>query len=416
MLIPLGVTSNGSKPGGQHVHQLVVPCLRNPRLRARPHRLPRRSDDLHHPAGLQDCRCSACGSREVAHRGHAQRHFLALPIGTRKTSVVLPIPRVECRACGLVRQVWVPFADPRRSYTKSFERYVLELSRRMTIKDVAHHLDVGWDTVKDIQKRDLARRYAKPKLKHLRAIAIDEIAVARGHRYLTTAMDLESGAVVFVGDGKGADALKPFWKRVRPSGAKIEAVAMDMSGGYRAAVREHLPKAVIVFDHFHVVKLFNDKLSELRRQLYREATDVQHKAVLKGTRWLLLKDAENLDPEKDEKSRLKEALELNEPLATAYYLKEDLRRFWEQPGKRFATTFLDGWLRRAEASGIKVLQQMARALAAHRSGLLAYYDVRISSGPLEGTNNKIKTMKRQAYGFRDREFFKLKILAIHETK
>ena len=363
-----------------------------------------------------DCRCSACGSREVISRGHAERRFMALPIGTRKTTVVLPIPRVECRACGAVRQVEVPFAEARRSYTRSFERYVLELSRRMTIKDVARHLDVGWDMVKDIQKRDLSRRYARPKLKHLRAIAIDEIAVARGHRYLTVVMDLESGAVVFVGDGKGADALKPFWKRLRPSGARVEAVAMDMSGGYRAAVREHLSGATVVFDRFHVVKLFNDKLSDLRRALYREATDVQHKAVLKGTRWLLLKNSENLDDEKDEKGRLQEALKINAPLATAYYLKEDLRRFWEQPGKRFATTFLDGWIKRAEASGIRILQQMARTLAAHRSGLLAYYDVMISSGPMEGTNNKIKTMKRQAYGFRDREFFRLKILAIHETK
>ncbi len=363
-----------------------------------------------------DCRCSACGSREVTSRGHAERQFVSLPIGSRKTSVILPIPRVECRACGLVRQVEVPFAEPRRSYTKSFERYVLELSRSMTILDVAHHLDVGWDLVKDIQKRDLSRRYAKPKLKHLRAIAIDEIAVAKGHRYLTIVMDLESGAVVFVGDGKGAEALKPFWKRLRPSGAKIEAVAMDMSAAYRAAVTTNLPKAKIVFDHFHVVKLFNEKLSDLRRALYREATDVQHKEVLKGTRWLLLKNAENLDEEKDEKKRLKEALALNEPLAVAYYMKEDLRRFWQQPGKSFATTFLDGWIRRAEASGIKALQQMAKTLAGHRAGLLAYYDVMISSGPMEGTNNKIKTMKRQAYGFRDLEFFKLKILAIHETK
>jgi transposase len=363
-----------------------------------------------------DCRCSACGSRDVTSRGHAERQFVSLPIGSRKTSVVLPIPRVECRACGLVRQVEVPFAEPRRSYTKSFERYVLELSRSMTILDVAHHLDVGWDLVKDIQKRDLSRRYAKPKLKHLRAIAIDEIAVAKGHRYLTIVMDLESGAVVFVGDGKGADALKPFWKRLRPSGAKIEAVAMDMSAAYRRAVTTNLPKAKIVFDHFHVVKLFNEKLSDLRRALYREATDVQHKEVLKGTRWLLLKNAENLDEEKDEKKRLKEALALNEPLAVAYYMKEDLRRFWQQPGKSFATTFLDGWIRRAEASGVKALQQMAKTLAGHRAGLLAYYDVMISSGPMEGTNNKIKTMKRQAYGFRDLEFFKLKILGIHETK
>jgi transposase len=286
----------------------------------------------------------------------------------------------------------------------------------MTILDVARHLNVGWDMIKDIQKRDLSRRYAKPKLKHLRCIAIDEIAVAKGHRYVTIVMDLESGAVVFVGDGKGGDALKPFWKRLRPSGAKIEAVAMDMSVAYRAAVSANLPKAKIVFDHFHVIKLFNEKLSELRRELYREATDMMQKKVLKGTRWLLLKNPENLDEEQDEKRRLKEASKLNEPLATAYYLKDDLRRFWDQPGKRFATTFLDGWIRRAETSGIKVLQQMAKTLAAHRSGLLAYYDVMISSGPIEGTNNKIKTMKRQAYGFRDNEFFKLKILAIHESK
>ena len=233
---------------------------------------------------------------------------------------------------------------------------------------------------------------------------------------MTVVLDLESGAVVFVGNGKGADELKPSWKQLRPSRARIEAVAKGMSAAYRQAVAAELPKAVIVFDHFHVIKLFNEKLSDPRRELYREATDVQQKAVLKGVRWLLLKNPENLEVEKDEKRRLKEALKLNEPLAAAYYLKEDLRRFWEQPGRRFATTFLDGWIRRAEASGIKVVQQMARTLAAHRSGLLAYYDVMISSGPMEGTNNKIKVMKRQAYGFRDREFFKLKILAIHETK
>ena len=361
-------------------------------------------------------RCSACGSRDVLARGHVERRFRCLPVGSRSTVVVLPIPRVECRACGVVRQVAVPFAEARRSYTRAFERYALELSRRMTIRDVAKHLNVSWDVIKDIQKRDLTRRYSRPKLKHLRRIAIDEIAVAKGHRYLTVVLDLDSGAVVFVGDGKGADALKPFWKRLRPSKARVEAVAMDMSAAYRSAVSAHLPGAVIVFDRFHVMKLFNEKLSDLRRALHREATDVMQKKVLKGTRWLLLKAAENLDEGKDEKSRLEEALALNKSLASAYYLKEDLRQFWERPGKRFATVFLDGWVKRAEASGIKMLQQMARTLAAHRSGLLAYYDAMITSGPMEGTNNKIKTMKRQAYGFRDKEFFKLKILAIHESK
>src|SRR5262245_13668340 len=363
----------------------------------------------------ETCRCSACGSDDVVSRGQVGRRFRSLPIGLRPTSLVLPIPRVECRACGAVRQVDITFADPRRSYTKAFERYVPGLSRRMTIRDVAAHLNVGWDLVKEIQKRDLSRRYARPKLKHLGRIAIDEIAVAKGHRYLTLVLDLDSGAVAFVGDGKGADPLKPSWKRLRPSKAKVEAVAMGMSAAYRGAVSAHLKGAVIVFDHFHVIKLFNEKPSDLRRSLYHRA-QADQKEVLKGARWLLLKDPENLDSDKDEKRRLEEALALNKPLATAYYLKEDLRRFWEQPGKRFATAFLNDWLRRAEASGVRMPQQMAKTLAAHRSGLLAYYDAMLTSGPMEGTNNKIKTMKRMAYGFRDPEFFKLKILAIHETR
>jgi transposase len=360
-------------------------------------------------------RCGACGSRNVRLRGRAERRFQSLPIGSRRTTVVFPIPRVACQACGLVRQVEITFADPRRTYTKAFERYALELSRHMTILDVARHLNVSWDIIKDIQKRDLSRRYAKPNLKHLCQIAIDEISIAKGHRYVTVVLDLESGAVVFVGDGKGADALKPFWKRLRKCKTKIKAAAMDMSPAYHEAVSTHLPAARIVYDRFHVVKLFNDKLSNLRRWLYHRAED-QQKKVLKGVRWLLLKVAENLDTDQNEKERLKEALKLNKPLALAYYLKEDLRQFWEQPGKRFATAFLNDWLRRARASGVHMLHQMANTLDTHRAGLLAYYDYPISTGPLEGTNNKIKTMKRQAYGFRDHEFFKLKILAIHEAK
>src|SRR5262249_6834479 len=152
----------------------------------------------------------------------------------------------------------------------------------------AHHLEVGWDLIKDIQERDLSRRFAKPKLKHLQHLAIDEIAVASGHRYLTVVMDLDSGAVIFAGDGKGGDAAERFWRRLRPSGARIEAVAKDKSAASKSAVAAHLRKAKIGFDHLDVVQLYKEELSELRRALYREATEVQHKEVLKGTRWLLL--------------------------------------------------------------------------------------------------------------------------------
>jgi len=363
-----------------------------------------------------DLRCAACGSRRVVLRGSQPRHFRSLPIGSRAVQIVLEVPRVGCADCGEVRQVSIDFADERRSYTKAFERYVLELSQRMTIRDIAAHLQVGWDLVKDIQKRYLSRKFRRIKLQHLRQIAIDEIAIGRGHRYLTVVLDLESGAVVFVGDGKGADALQPFWKRWKRCRAKIEAVAMDMSPAYISAVETNLRQAVLVFDHFHVLKLFNEKLSDLRRKLYREATEQLHKEVLKGTRWLLLKNPENLDPTRDESKRLHEALTLNQPLATAYYLKEDLRRVWEQPDRLAAQQVLDDWIRRAESSGIPLLIRFAHTLAAHRSGILNYYRYRLSTGPLEGTNTKIRVLQRKAYGFRDTDFFKLKIYGLHETR
>ena len=208
----------------------------------------------------------------------------------------------------------------------------------------------------------------------------------------------------------------PFWQRLRAARAKVEAVATDMSPAYIEAVRENLGKAVHVFDHFHVVKLFNEKLSDFRRELQREAEEKMAKQVLKGTRWLLLKNPENLDPKKKERERLEEALRMNQPLATVYYMKEDLRQIWAQPDKATAMRVLEDWIGRAEASCISVLQKFAVTLAMHRTGILAYYDCPISTGPLEGTNNKIRTMQRQAYGFRDQEFFRLKILALHEAK
>jgi transposase len=130
----------------------------------------------------------------------------------------------------------------------------------------------------------------------------------------------------------------------------------------------------------------------------------------------LLKNPENLSTERNEPDRLRMALQMNEPLATAYYLKEDLRQIWNQPCKADAARFLESWIERAAGSGIAPLTRMANTLATYRSGLLAWYDHPISSGPMEGTNNKIKTMKRQAYGYRDMDFFKLRIMGIHEAK
>lgn len=162
----------------------------------------------------------------------------------------------------------------------------------------------------------------------------------------------------------------------------------------------------------------NDKLTILRRELYQEAAGPLHRQVLKGIRWLLLKNPENLNKNErvDERQRLEDALMLNKSLATAYYLKEDLSQFWNQKSIVAAERFLDDWCRRADASGIRALKSMAKTLRAHRQGLLNWYIDPISSGPLEGINNKIGALQRRAYGYRNYEHFKQRLLALHHTK
>ena len=306
--------------------------------------------------------CSRCGSTKVHGKGSRPRSFRAPSIGQKPVWIDLDVPVVLCRSCHVEAQVRVPFAQPLKRYTRQFARQVLSLVEIATTQDVAHHLGVSWRLVRSIEQDHLDKHFAKPKLRSLQTMAI------------------------------------------------------DMSKAYFWAVREHLKEAVVVFDHFHVIKLYNDKLTELRRQLYREATDLLQRNVLKGIRWLLLKNEENLDDAKRERQRLETALELNAPLATAYYLKDWLHEIWNQKCKEDAAVELEEWLQAAESAGIRMLTQFSKTLRTYRTGILNYYDYRISTGPLEGTNNKIKTLTRSAYGYRKKEYFKLKLYALHKTR
>ncbi len=362
-------------------------------------------------------RCPVCKSKNIIRHGSLPRWLRCIPIGKKATYIKTDIPRLECKECKVIRQSDIGFADPRFTYTKALGRYVLDLARYMTIADVSKHLGISWDIVKNIQKRYLQKKYARPNLNELERIAIDEIYVGK-RGYLTVVLDVLSGAVVFVGDGKGSDALEPFWKRLRRyRKVKIEAVAIDMSPAYIKAVRENLKSAVVVFDHFHVIKMFNEKLSDFRRQLFNNTNDKAHRSVIKGTRWLLLTAKEKLEKKPEKVDRLIQALEINRPLATVYYMKEDLRQVWSWSDKETAEWHLKSWIEMAQSSGITMLTKFAKTLEKHFEGILAYFDFDgLSTGPLEGTNNKIKTMQRKAYGYRDIEFFKLKIMALHETK
>ena len=361
-------------------------------------------------------RCPVCKSKAVIRKGCCIRRLRTVPIGRKPIWLHVEIPRIFCPECNCVRQINIVIAQPRKSYTRSFARFVIALSRLMTLKDIAAFLNVSWDLVKDIVKSRLARLFSNPSLRNTRYIAIDEISVKKGHKYITIVLDLEIGNVLFVGDGKGADALIPFWQRVRKNKCQIIAVSTDLGHAYISATLENLPGVPLVFDKFHVVKLMNDALTETRRGLYRELKDVMRKDVLKGSRWILLKNPANLSAEHNEEARLKEALELNAPLATAYYMKEDLRQFWEQADKKTAEEVIDDWVERARKSGIGPLMKIGNTIAAYKFGILNWYDHPVSSGRLEGTNNKIKVLKRMAYGYRDLEFFKLRIMAIHEAK
>ena len=357
--------------------------------------------------------CPRCGKKDFVNSGTVVRDFKSLPMGNRPITLRKTVQRIYCSHCGCTVQEEIPFAKGKCQYTKKLGRYIQDLCMYMTIKSVADHLGMSWNTVKEINKGRLKRKYGRPDLHGLRIIGIDEFAVRKGHVYMTTVVDLETGRVVYVGDGKGKDALDGFWKRLSRSKSRIEAVSTDLSGAFISAVREHLPNATLIFDHFHVVKLANDALDRVRIDTYKGLESKEKAGAVKGLRWILLGNGEQLRSD-NAAQRLKKAMDVNADLATSYYLKEELRSVWNQADKEAARTVLHNWIKKARESGVRHMKKLADTLGLHMEGILAYYDYRISSGKVEGLNNKIKTIKRQAYGFRDDEYFKLRILSMHD--
>jgi len=304
---------------------------------------------------------------------------------------------------------------PKKRWTKALGRYVLDLMNHMTIEDVARHLGMSWDTVKDIHIRALRAKFKSRRINHLRRLGVDEIAVHKGHRYLTVVVDLDSGQVVWVAEGRETSSFEPFLKRLKRVRAPIEAIAMDMWPAYIRATMNCYSHRVIVFDRYHVISDYNKMLDELRRQEVAEASEIDKQAYI-GVRYLLLRGAEKIADGSTAKSRLSRLLELNQNLNKAYILKEELRDFWTCLTREQAQECLDSWISKAWASGIRLLTKFANKLAAHRTGILNYFDHRVTTGKVEGINNKIKVLKRKAYGFRDLEYFKLRIYFLHESR
>lgn len=356
-------------------------------------------------------RCPACNSWETHRKKGTKNRFLKMiPIGARPCFLNVKIWRIFCEDCESLRWPKLPFTEGKKRHTRRFAQFAIDLLHWMTISGTAKVLSVGWDLIKDMHKEYLQNRYKLPSLKDLKYLGIDEFSIRKGHNYMSVFVDLESGRILHAVEGKAGPDIEPFLKVIKRRARKLEAIAMDMSTGFISAVQEHLPFVPIVFDHYHVSAMMNKGIEEVRREQQAQL-DEEREKFLKGTRFLLLKNYENLDEEKQ--GRLQSLLEVNAPLFTIHTMKEQLRTFWEKDSIEEAITFLDAWCTDAENSGIKPLKKIAKTLMHHSHGLLNYYFHRISCGLVEGINNKIKTLKRQAYGFRDMAYFKLRLYHLH---
>ncbi len=292
----------------------------------------------------------------------------------------------------------------------------------MTIQDVAKHLKMSWHTIKEIDKSYLKRHFSKPRLKDVEYIAIDEFAYKKGHKYKTVVYDLKEGRAIFIGDGRSAETLDPFWKKLKSSGAKLKAVSTDMCRAYWGSVKKNCPGCPVIFDLFHIIQMCNKSLDDVRIMLYHKEKDIHKRKVIRSSKWVVLKNKENLSGEvrkqgvAPEIEQLQIALQVNQPLAAAYYLKEELKEIWRQETKEEAALEVEKWIVKARSIELKQLNKMANTIESHLPEILNWYDHPISTGPLEGFNNKIKVLKRKAYGYRDDEYFALKILSLHQSR
>ncbi len=227
---------------------------------------------------------------------------------------------------------------------------------------------------------------------------------------------------MYVGEGRSTVTLTPFLHQLKDSGARIKAIATDMWPPSWGSVQKHLPDTEVVFDLFHIIKQLSKTIDDIRSSVYRQEKDKTQRKLIKGSRWLLLKNQENLrtDPgsaAKSEKQRLEELLQLNTPLSQVYILKEQLKHVWERGIRvREANQRLKTWIEDARVMGVKAMDRFCKQLASHRKGILNWHKSQISTGPLEGFDNKIKVLKRSAYGFTDDQYFNLRILALHEYR
>ena len=355
-------------------------------------------------------RCSGCGRRCSRYHDCEEREVRDLPILGASLHLVLWRFRVDCPECG-PRLEALDWLDPYARVTKRLAASVARLCKVMPIKQVAEFHDLHWGTVKAIDKAHLEAELGPPDFAGVELLLIDEFALRKGHRYATVVADASTKRVLWVGKGRSREEVRVFFELLGKAGcARIKAVGMDMSHAFRAEVQRHCPKAEIVYDLFHVVAKYGKEVVDAIRvsEANRLREDKPARKLIKGAKWLLLRNKSNL-PDEESRIQLKEVLEANQALMTAYVLKDDLKQLWTYQREGWARRAWEGWLARAQESGIKPLIHFAKRLTAYLPGILAHCRWPLHTSLLEGINNKIKVLKRTAYGYRDDAYFFLKI-------
>jgi transposase len=352
-----------------------------------------------------------CGREFSAYYDGDFRSIRDLPFGPhQRVTLVLWQVRVDCPDCGIVTER-LDFVEPRVGYTKRLAAAVALSCRELrSLKSVASQYHLHRATVKDMDKAALERDIVPVSETSPRLIGVDEFSIRKRHHYATVVVDLELKTVPYVADNRLKESLTGYYQALGPEKcSRIEAAAMDMWPAYEEATRQYCPSADIVYDPFHIIAAYGrDVVDQVRVEETRKA-EGNAKEVLKGSRYLLLKNAGNLEAQRAEPARLQQVLSLNKRLATIYVLKDDLKQLWLYRSEAWARKWFNGWYRRAIHSRIDALKKFAKKLKSHLEGILAHCRYQIHTGILEGINNKIKVIKRIAFGFRDYSYFFLKI-------
>lgn len=353
--------------------------------------------------------CHLCGKPANRIHSRERRWVRDLDFGAARVWIRCQYRKIICVHCQKTSIEELDLFDPYLRVTKRLARYIFELSKIMTVLEVARHLGLDWKTVKAIDRKFLETHFGQTDYRGLRLLAVDEVSIRKGHRYLTVVLDYESGRVVWVGKDRKARTLRRFFSGMsREQRQKLEAVVMDMWDPYIVAVRTKVPHVKIVFDLFHVVAQFSRIIDKVRNSEYRKASRA-NKEVFKGARYLLLKNRSHIRRPKDRR-HLEELLRLNKVINAVLILKDKLKHIWTYRSRTWAEKALEEWCALARAVNHPAVRKFAETLCHYRYGILNHCGYPIHTGKLEGVNNKIKVIKRRAYGFHDVRYFSLKII------